>query len=65
MGFSRSPNFACTQSRSKKRDDKKASVAPMADANETSTKPLPKPKIAPPINVMMAAPGSDRAATAT
>ena len=51
--------------RSTKRDIKKANVAPMLDANDTITVPQPRPKMAPPASVMMAAPGSDKAVAAT
>ncbi len=65
MGFSLSPNFACTQSRSRKREARKASVAPSEEANDTITTPQRRPKTAPPASVRMAAPGSDSPVTAT
>ncbi len=37
----------------------------MLDANETITVPASRPKIAPAASVMIAAPGSDSAVTAT
>ncbi len=37
----------------------------MAEAKETSTNPVVNPKIAPPANVMTAAPGIDSAVTTT
>ena len=42
-----------------------ASVAPMLEAKDTSSVPTPSPKMAPASSVMMAAPGSDSAVTAT
>ena len=65
MGFSLSPNFACTQSRSRKRDARKASVAPIEDAKDTMTVPQRRPKSAPATSVRMAAPGSESAVTTT
>ena len=59
------PNLCCTQSRSKNRDARKASVAPREEANETMTVPHPRPKIAPAASVMIVAPGSERLVTAT
>ena len=44
---------------------KNASVAPMVEANEITMTPVARPKIAPPANVRIAAPGSDAAVTAT
>ncbi len=64
-GRSLSPNFAWTQSRSKKREARKASVAPIVEAKETMTVPQSRPKTAPPASVRMAAPGSDSPVTAT
>ncbi len=61
----RSPNLACTQSRSTRRAARKASVAPMVDANDTSSVPSQKPNRAPPTRVIGTAPGSDSAVTAT
>jgi hypothetical protein len=61
----RSPKRACTQSRSRNRLAKKASVAPMVDANDTSTVPHSRPNTAPPSSVITAAPGSDSPVTAT
>jgi len=37
----------------------------MLEANDTTSVPTSTPKIAPPAKVMMAAPGSDNAVTAT
>ena len=37
----------------------------MLDANDTISVPASTPKMAPPAKVMMAAPGSDKAVTAT
>ena len=65
MGFNLSPNLFCTQSRSKKREVKNASVAPMLEANDTRIVPHSSPKIAPPASVMIAAPGSERPVTTT
>ena len=65
MGFSLSPNFACTQSRSTNREARKARVAPIEEAKETITTPQARPKIAPPASVRMVAPGSDSPVTAT
>jgi hypothetical protein len=48
-----------------KRDARKAMVAPIDDANETMTVPHSSPNMAPPTSVRIAAPGSDRPATAT
>ena len=44
---------------------RKASVAPIVEAKDTSTVPASRPKTAPPASVMIAAPGSDSAVTAT
>ncbi len=63
-GARRSPNFFCTQSRNSNREARKASVAPMADANDTRTVPNTRPKIAPPTSVRIVAPGIDSAAIA-
>ena len=43
---------------------RKASVAPMAEANDTSNVPSTRPNKAPPISVITAAPGSEIAVTA-
>ncbi len=43
--------------RKTKRDIRKARVAPTLEANDTMTVPQPRPKMAPPASVMMAAPG--------
>ena len=42
-----------------------ASVAPRLEAKDTTSVPTHRPKMAPPSSVMMAAPGSDSAVTAT
>jgi len=65
IGLSLSPNLPCTQSRSTKREARKARVAPMLEANETITVPHSRPKMAPATNVMIRAPGSDSPVTAT
>ena len=57
----RSPKRACTQSPSSQREARKASVAPMLDANEISKVPQPSPNMAPPASVNTVAPGSDSA----
>jgi hypothetical protein len=44
---------------------RKARLAPIVDANETMTVPRSSPKMAPAPSVMIAAPGSDSAVTAT
>ena len=54
-----------TQSRSSERAIRNASVAPTELANDTSTTPHHKPKIAPAANVITAAPGSDSPVTST
>ena len=64
MASSRLPYLDCTVSRSRKRAIRKASVAPVVDAIEASTVPRPRPKMAPAVNVRMAAPGNDNAVTA-
>ncbi len=65
IGARRVPKRCCTQSRSRKRALRKARVAPTDEANDTIRMPAKKPKMAPPASVMMAAPGSDSAVTAT
>ena len=65
MSARRWPKRLCTLSRSRKRAVRNASVAPMLDANDTISKPQPRPKIAPPASVTMVAPGSESAVTAT
>jgi hypothetical protein len=62
---SRLPKRRSMLSRSSVRATSMARVAPMLEANDTSTVPHNRPKIAPPASVMIAAPGSDRAVTAT
>ena len=64
-GARRGPKRCCTQSRSRKRALKNARVAPTDEANDTISRPVAKPKMAPPAKVRMAAPGSDSAVTAT
>ncbi len=59
------PKRFCTQSPTIKRATRNASVAPMADANDTSTVPVSTPNNAPPASVINAAPGRLNAATAT
>jgi hypothetical protein len=59
------PNLRCTQSRSRKRDARNAAVAPRLEANDTSTVPQSRPKMAPATSVMIAAPGSESPVTAT
>ncbi|MNC93780.1 hypothetical protein D3C83_104880 [compost metagenome] len=65
IGFSLSPNFSCTQSRSRKREARKASVAPMVEAKETITVPHRSPNTAPPASVITVAPGSESPVTTT
>jgi len=59
-----SPKRRWTVSRNRPRATRKASVAPMVEANETMTVPQSNPNSAPPTSVITAAPGSDRAVTA-
>ena len=65
IAFRRSPKRACTLSRSRWRETRKASVAPIVDAKDTISRPQPSPNSAPPASVITAAPGSDSAVTAT
>ena len=51
--------------RSRKRDIRKARVAPRVEAKETMTVPPSSPKTAPPASVRSAAPGNERAVTMT
>ena len=53
-----------TQSRNKKREAKKANVAPMLEAKEANNNPQPKPNNAPAPNVRIAAPGTLKAVAA-
>ena len=59
MRRSLSENLFCNDSLNRKREARKASVAPIVDANETSNVPISTPNIAPPANVRIAAPGND------
>ena len=59
------PKRFCTQSRRRKREARNASVAPMVDANDTSSVPSQKPNRAPPKRVIGTAPGNDSAVIAT
>ena len=65
MACRRWPKRAATQSRKRKREARKASVAPIEEAKDTSSVPHSRPKIAPAARVITAAPGSDRPVTAT
>ena len=65
MSRSRSPNFARSASRKPKRATRKASVAPIELAKDTSTVPSTRPNSAPAANVITAAPGIDSAVTPT
>ena len=65
MAARRWPKRRATQSRSRKRDIRKASVAPMVEANEMITVPQNSPNTAPPASVSSAAPGIDRAVAST
>ena len=58
------PKRRWTQSRSRKRLARNASVAPMLEANDTIAVPPARPKTAPAMSVMSAAPGNDRPVTA-
>ncbi len=55
------PNLFCTQSRSSERETRKARVAPMVLAKETSIVPTRRPNSAPPSKVRNTAPGRERA----
>jgi len=63
--FNLSPKRARTASRNRKRLARKARVAPIDEANETTRVPTTTPKSAPPASVMTSAPGNDRPVTAT
>ena len=63
IALSLSPNFPCTQSRSRNRDARKARVAPIVLAKETVIRATQNPNNAPPARVMTAAPGRDSAVT--
>ena len=59
--FNLSPNFASIDSRRINRDARKARLAPIVLANDTTSVPILRPKIAPPASVNIVAPGKDKA----